>query len=84
VLEDLSANAAEAALTEADSILSPADELDSVIEGPSVHGKEDELANLDNVSKATDSDVEAARKTNKKSKKKKNKKKGGNETQVVN
>lgn len=53
-------------------------EPETVEAGSAVNGKEDELARVDSASKATDSDVEAARaKTNSKKSKKKNKKKGG-------
>ncbi len=53
---------------------------------PAVNGREDDLARIDSASKATDSDVEAARaksSTSKKAKKKKSKKGGGEQQAVI-
>jgi hypothetical protein len=71
VQENSSVNAAAAASTESDSLLSTAHEFDSIIGGPSVNGKENELTNLENASEATDSGSCSEDKQEEKKKKKK-------------
>jgi hypothetical protein len=83
ISEDWSVKAGDAGSTKTESVIVPETAPGSVVDGPAVNGKEDdELAKIDNISKAADSDVEAKTKPAKK-KKSKSKKKSGIETQTA-
>ncbi len=84
VPEDSSVEAVDSGTTKLEFVVIPENEVDTPIDGPVIEGKDNGLANIENASKVTDSEVEASREKTSKKKKSKNRKKSTVTTQAVN